>query len=152
MNRHPRTIPDGHRLNGDRAYIMVLTSLILVPLFGFAGFAVDVGAWYSRASSLQKAADAAALAGVVWQPEFVTAEAVAYAAAARNGFVNGVDGITVTVVDSGSNKLQVIITDSEVDLYFSSLFLDNVSIARSAVSEYVIAVPLGSPKNYFGTL
>ena len=96
-------------------------------------------------------ADAAALAGVVWQPEFVTAEAVAYAAAARNGFVNGVDGITVTVVDSGSNKLQVVITDSEVDLYFSSLFLDNVSIARSAVSEYVIAVPLGSPKNYFGT-
>jgi Putative Flp pilus-assembly TadE/G-like len=151
MNRHHRIIPDGTRLNGDHAYAVILTSLILVPLFGFAGFAVDVGAWYARASSLQKAADAAALAGVIWQPDFPTAETVAYAAAARNGFVNGENGINVTVVDSGSNKLQVVITDDDADLYFSSLFLDNVKIARSAVAEYVVAVPLGSPKNYFGT-
>ena len=55
---------------GERGYAMILTSLMIVPLLGFAGFAVDVGAWYSRASSLQRASDAAALAGVVLQPDF----------------------------------------------------------------------------------
>ncbi|MFQ5556787.1 MAG: pilus assembly protein TadG-related protein [Acidimicrobiales bacterium] len=151
MNRQRRLAPAPGRLRGDMAYAIVLTALTLIPLFGFAGFAVDVGSWYARASAIQKAADAAALAGVIWQPDFTTAEAVAQATAARNGFVNGVDGITVTVVDSGNNTLQVMIQDSEVELFFSSLFLDDVNISRAAVSEYVLAVPLGSPRNYFGT-
>ncbi len=142
------------RTRGDareRGYAIVLTALILVPLFGFAGFAVDVGAWYARASAIQKAADAAALAGVVWQPDLATATAVARAEAAKNGFVDGVDGVTVTVSDIGQNQLEVEITDSAVDLYFSSLFLDQVTITRQAVGEYVLAVPMGSPRNYFGT-
>ena len=48
------------RTRRERGYAAVLTALILVPLLGFAGFAVDVGAWYSRAASLQRAADSAA--------------------------------------------------------------------------------------------
>ncbi len=130
---------------------MVLTSLLIVPLLGFTGFAVDVGAWYVRASAIQKAADSAALAGVVWQPDFAKASAAASAAAARNGFVNGVDGIVVSVVASGSAELQVTITDTSVELFFSQLFLSNVKISRQSVAEYVLSVPLGSPKNYFGT-
>ena len=58
------------RAREQRGYAVILTSLVLVPLLGFTGFAVDVGAWYARASSIQRAADAAALAGVVWQPDF----------------------------------------------------------------------------------
>ncbi|MEZ5165759.1 MAG: pilus assembly protein TadG-related protein [Acidimicrobiales bacterium] len=123
-----------------------MTSLILVPLLGFAGFAVDVGAWYEQASSLQRAADAAALAGVVWQPNFTTAEAAARAEATRNGFTNGVDGITVTVVDTGDNQLTVEIVDTDADLYFASLFVDQVTIGRQSVAEYVEAVPMGSPE------
>ena len=151
MNRHARLIPDSPRLSGEEAYAIVLTSLVIVPLIGFSGLAVDVGAWYARAAGLQKAADAAALAGVVWQPDFATAETVARATAARNGYVDGVDGVSVSVIDAGNNKLRVEISDSDVDLYFSEMFIDNVDIARSAVAEYVLALPLGSPKNYFGT-
>lgn len=135
----------------EGGYAIILTALILVPLFGFAGFAVDVGAWYARASAIQKAADAAALAGVVWQPDLATATAVAQAEAAKNGFVDGVDGVTVTVTDIGQNQLEVEITDDQVDLFFSSLFLDTVTITRQATAEYVLAVPMGSPKNYIGT-
>jgi len=130
---------------------VVLTSLLIVPLLGFAGFAVDVGAWYVRASQLQKAADSAALAGVIWQPNFTKASAAASESAARNGFVNGVDGITISIVDSGQAELKVTITDNNADLFFSQLFLSNVKISRQSVSEYVLAVPLGSPKNYIGT-
>lgn len=134
----------------DGGYAAVLTALILVPLLGFAGFAVDVGAWYSRASSLQRAADAAALAGVVWQPDLSQATAAATAEAARNGFTDGVDGISVTVTDTGDNQLTVEIVDTDADLYFSSLFVDTVTIGRQAVAEYNEPVAMGSPDNTLG--
>lgn len=134
----------------DGGYAAVLTAFVLVPLMGFAGFAVDVGSWYSRASSLQRAADAASLAGVVWQPDFGTAQSEAIAAAARNGFVDGVDGVTVLVTDRGTSQLEVLITDADVDLFFAGLFLDNVTIGRTSVSEYVRSVPMGSPENFLG--
>jgi len=148
LNRHRRELIHEDR---QRGYAVVLTSLLIVPLLGFAGFAVDVGAWYVRASQLQKAADAAALAGVVWQPNFTKASAAATESAARNGFINGVDGIVISIVDSGQAELKVTITDNNADLFFSQLFLSNVKISRQSVSEYVLAVPLGSPKNYIGT-
>jgi hypothetical protein len=139
------------RCGEDRGYAVIMTALLLVPLMGFAGFAVDVGAWYARASELQRAADAAALAGVVWQPDFTTAEAAARAEASRNGFTHGVDGIEVNVTNSASNQLQVQIIDSDADMFFAGLFLDDVAIGRQAVSEYIDSVPLGSPRNHFGT-
>ncbi len=134
----------------ERGYAAVLTSLVLVPLMGFAGFAVDVGSWYSRAASLQRAADAAALSGVVWQPDFTTATNEALAAAQRNGFVDGVDGIVITITNLGSNQLEVEIVDTDADLFLSGLFLDIVTIGRRAVAEYASAVPLGSPANVIG--
>ena len=147
MNRHDRIV---RPVSGERGYAAIMTALILVPLLGFAGFAVDVGGWYARASSIQRAADAASLAGVVWQPDFATAEAEARAAATRNGFTHGVGGITVEVVDAGTNQIEVRITDTDADLYFAGLFLDNVSIGRTSTSEYVKSVPMGSPENYLG--
>lgn len=148
MNRHLRAarIESGR----ERGYAAVMTALVLVPLLGFAGFAVDIGGWYARASSLQRAADAASLAGVVWQPDFAQAEAEARAAASRNGFTHGVDGITVTVTNAGTNRLTVTITDTDADLFFAGLFIDNVTIGRSSTSEYVKSVPMGSPENYLG--
>jgi len=139
------------RTERDRGYAAILTALMLVPLMGFAGFAVDIGAWYSQASSLQRAADAASLAGVVWQPNFSSAESAARAEATRNGFTHGVGGITVSVVDTGNNRLEVEIVDTSADLYFASLFINNVTIGRRAVAEYVDSVPLGSPEARFGT-
>lgn len=134
----------------DGGYAVVLTALVLVPLMGFVGFAVDVGAWYSRASELQRAADAAALAGVVMQPDFVDAESAAREAATRNGFTHGVGGIEVNVSDAGSNRLLVEIVDTDADLYFSSLFIDNVTISRQAVAEFNKPVAMGSPDNTLG--
>ncbi|MDW3218055.1 MAG: Tad domain-containing protein [Acidimicrobiales bacterium] len=147
MNRSTRTPREFAR---DAGYAVVMTALILVPLLGFAGFAVDVGAWYSRAASLQRAADAAALAGVVWQPDFSTAETEARAAAARNGFTHGVDNIEVLVTNAGTHQLKVEIIDTDAEMFFASLFLDNVTIGRHAIAEYAEPVPLGSPANVMG--
>lgn len=156
MNRHRASssrAPVGRLRDGDsieRGYAVVFTALILVPLIGFAGLAVDVGGWYSRAAALQRAADAAALAGVVWQPDFATAQSEAIAAAARNGFIHGQDGIAITITDTGAAQLEVEITDTDADLFFSGLFLDQVEIGRSALAEYAAPVPMGSPANVIG--
>ena len=58
-----------------------MSALLMLPLLAFAGFAVDIGYWYTHANRMQRAADAAALAGVVWMPNDEKAETV------RKGFL-----------------------------------------------------------------
>jgi Putative Flp pilus-assembly TadE/G-like len=137
----------------ESGYIMVITSLILGALVTFAGFSIDVGAWYARGEQLQRGADAAALAGVVWMPDLVQADQAARAAAARNGFIDGTNNVAVSVLQVNGNlhQLQVVITDKAASQFFSKLVLKSESITRSATAEYVLAVPLGSPKNVLGT-
>jgi len=133
---------------------MVMFALLLVPLLLMAGLAVDVGGWYNRTSDIQKAADSAALAGVVWLPDAARATQYSREAAARNGFVHGADGITVVAqpVPGTTRQLRVTITDPRVgSFFFESLGGREISLARSGTGEYVLPVPLGSPENRFGT-
>ena len=135
----------------EHGYVMVMSALLLVPLLLMAGLSVDVGSWYSRASDIQKAADAAALAGVVWLPDVPTATTYALATAQRNGFTNGVGGVSVSVDRIGDRRLRVTITDPSVGSFFyQNLGGRKISLSRRATGEYVLPVPLGSPDNHFG--
>lgn len=136
----------------EGGYVLPLVALALTVLMIAAAFAVDVGAWYSRGNQLQRAADAAALAGVVWMPDFTKAETVALEAAAKNGIVNG-GNITVTVapIAGVKNQLRVTVTDTKAEQYFSNVVMARPTITRAALAEYVLPVPLGSPRNFFGT-
>lgn len=51
-----------NRLAGERGAVAVMVSLLLVPMFGFAAIAVDIGSLYAEKARLQIAADAAAFA------------------------------------------------------------------------------------------
>jgi hypothetical protein len=132
-------------------------ALLLAVLLVFAGLSVDVGAWYVRSTQVQKAADAAALAGVVWMPNFddgtmQSARPVALAAAKQNGFDNATCScVSVTQVAGNSRQVKVTINDPNAPQYFSRLVMGNVNVTRTATAEYVLPVPLGSPKNTFGT-
>jgi hypothetical protein len=137
---------------GEKGISIALVALLLVPLLLFAGLATDVGGWYARAASIQRAADAAALAGVAQLPN---GEQQAFNEAKRvatlNGFTQGVDGVTVNVDRiTGSQRIIVEITDTAVDRYFTSAFGGATSITRKATAEQVQPVPLGSPRNYLG--
>lgn len=126
---------------------------MILPLVGFTGFAIDLGAWYGRAAQIQRAADAAALAGVQKLPNLPAAVATAQAVAAQNGFVNGADGITVTAVQVPdiNAKMSVTITDSSADQFFTNMFRPNVSISRTGTAQFLKPLQMGSPKNYLGT-
>lgn len=67
----------------ERGFFLVLCSISLLVLIGFAGLAVDLGKWYLAISRLQNATDAAALAGAVYLPGNVD-QAVASADRALN--------------------------------------------------------------------
>lgn len=148
---HPRTRPRrfGDRWN-EKGYILALSALLMIPLFAFTGFATDVGAWYARASRLQRVADAAALAGVPWQPNFNQARLTAEEVAERNGLEDGEDGIEIEYVNVGPRQFRVEITDTEVETYFASVFFDEIDIERGATAEYLQSLPMGSPDNHLG--
>lgn len=134
-------------------YVLVMFALLLIPLLLMVGFAVDVGYWYNRGNDIQKAADAAALAGVVWLPDIDKATAVAIDTAARNGYSTSDPNITVVVQKSAKSprRLQVAIRDKRVGSFFySKLGGSDLDMSRTADAEYVTPVPMGSPRNYFG--
>ncbi len=137
----------------DGGFVIGILALILMVLLVFAGFAVDVGAWYARSSQVQRAADAASLAGVVWMPDLNEARIHARAAAARNGVVAASGGISISIdpVPGNSRQLKVTIADPGVEQYFSQLVLnEGPTITRSSTAEYIMPVPLGSPENELG--
>jgi hypothetical protein len=133
-----------------------------MPLMIFAALAVDVGAWFVRADKAQSAADAAALAGVVWMPDTARATQAALDVAARNGFVDqaGCSGsptacnptsypqVVVSRVDNQQLRVDIF---TAADLYFGAVVgPDHVRIQRNAVAEYILPVPLGNPTSALG--
>lgn len=151
LSHHSRRGPAGdHQDQGG--YVLPMLGLLLVPLLLIVGLSIDVGSWYNRASDIQKAADAAALAGVVWLPREDLADDYAREAAERNGFVHGVDGIEVGVEPVGDKQLRVTIRDTRVKSYlYGALTNRGTELQRDATAQYVLPVPLGSPKNILGT-
>jgi hypothetical protein len=140
----------GPRGRGEEGgYVLILTAFLFVPLLAMVAISVDVGAWYVQAQANQRTADAAALAGVVWLPDFDKAEDVARETANRNGFQQ--DHNANIIVDRlGQFELRVKVASASAQ-FFSHFFLDEFAITRSAVAEYVPPVPLGSPRNTLGT-
>lgn len=69
MNRAIDQVQHGEARGGnERGATLVLAAAVLLVLMGMAGFAVDLGWLYSQGAEAQKAAEAAALAGVVHMP------------------------------------------------------------------------------------
>ncbi len=138
---------------------VVLVAASMTVLLGFAAFSVDFGWLYLNGIRIQHGADAAALAGVVYEPGDQTqAYDTADAIAGDNGYVDGVGGTTVTPVDYSDDatavdnqfQLRVTVTDT-VDTFFMRVFgFDSITMSRTAVAEYVLPLPMGSNLPYFG--
>src|SRR5712692_5554724 len=132
---------------------LVIVALMLIPLLGFTGLVSDV-AWYEvNLMRIQRAADAAALAGVVYLPTNVPgAQTAAQQESSKNGFTNGVNGVTVTATPEAlNNRILGVKVTSPVRSWFARLFgVTQFSAQRNARAEFVLPVPMGSPQNYFG--
>ncbi len=146
--RHPRT----RARRDEQGYIAVTTGLLLIVLMSFSAFAVDVGNWYLTGQRAQRAADAAALAGVTKLPGNQTAAfAMAKSYSANNGFKDGTASTTVTgALSGGPTRLRVDVTRTVDNIFGPLLGKPTTTVSRYAVADFAGPVPLGSPCNRFG--
>jgi hypothetical protein len=140
------------RQRGERGIAMVMVGLLLVPMLVFAAFGVDLASWYARISAIQRAADAAALAGAVWMPNTTAATVAAENSLRSNHMHEDNDPFLRAEIRQGSTStsLRVTVTDLNADRHFSSIFMSgDATLSRYAEAEYNLPLPLGSPLNYF---
>lgn len=143
----------------ERGAVLPLMAIMMVVLMGTVAMAIDLGWLLWQSIEIQHGADAAALAGVVYEPDQRTeAHSEATASALTNGYDDALPGITVAVVDfvdddtavDHNGQLRVTITH-RVETFFLKIFgLNDVAIAHTAVAEYMRPLAMGSPEPYFG--
>jgi len=141
------------RREDERGIVLVWTALLMVVIIGFTAWSVDVWSWKREGARLQKAADAAALAGAVFMPENVNgiAFSTAQQVAAENGFANGANGVSVVVVPGQQpNQLKVTITENVHNIFGAAISAGSTNVTRFGVAEYQRPVSMGSPVNQFG--
>ena len=139
--------------DASRGQVLVVFAMSMTLFLGLCALVIDVAWYWSNSLRVQRAADAAALAGVVYLPgDEVSAIAAARAEAVKNGYTNGVGGTVVTAGKDAANPRSLRVTVSaSVPTYFMHFFGTNALAAqRSSQAEYVLPVPMGSPENYYG--
>jgi hypothetical protein len=139
--------------NDDRGQVIVVAALLMTLLLAFVGIGVDISWFQFNLIRMQRAADAAALAGVVYLPgNQAGAFTAAYAEATKNGFTNGIGGVTVVPrTDPINNRMLEVTIQGPVQTYFARLLgTSNFPGFRIARAEFVLPVPMGSPQDYYG--
>jgi len=132
---------------------MPFFALIITILMGGLVLGVDLSRLRAEAENAQRAANAAALAGVVYLPDFAdSAYTRAYEEARKNGFVTGQRGVAVTPsrVPGYTGRLKITINEP-VSLAFGGVFgLVPQTVSRSATAEFDEPVQMGSPDYVLG--
>ncbi|HYO18226.1 MAG TPA: pilus assembly protein TadG-related protein, partial [Dermatophilaceae bacterium] len=144
----------------ERGQVLAIFAVMSVVLLGGAALVTDVTNWWMFEQRLQRAADAAALAGAVYMPDYFDTKATpaAIAEAKRNGFDDALPNVVVTPRRDPTNARKLIVDiDAPVQTNFARVFcweggpcLDQVDVGVTGAAEYVLPVPMGSPENYYG--
>ena len=134
----------------ERGAALPFIAISLVLLLGAAAFAVDLGWVYLNGNRIQKATDAAALAGVVHiTNSMVDAQTDAELASILNGF-EIVGPTTMAMNPVNGNDLEVEITAPVETFFLHALGFDTIDVKKTSTARYVSAVKLGNPGNCFG--
>ena len=152
-----KTAPRRGRIAG-RGQMLVIFALSIFVLMGIVAIVIDVSWYWTNSLRVQRAADAAALAGVVYLPgDVLKAVSTAKDEATKNGYTIPVGGclagtVCVTPVQDLPNtrRMKVTIT-APVNTFFMKVFgINSLTATRTSKAEYVLPVPMGSPQNYYG--
>jgi Flp pilus assembly protein TadG len=157
------------RQRRERGQTLVIFALSLTVLLGLAGLTIDVARAYDLFARMQRAAEAGALAGVLYIPTYYNTvrpgdidSAISRASkeVVKNGFGSALAptasacsaGLVVQIclVSSKPGDLRVTITETLQVVLLSGLGVQPVTLAASAQAEYLPPVQLGSRQNYFG--
>lgn len=141
MTRRLR-LRDAFRLRderGDDGIVVIWLALLIVVLLAFAGWAVDYAHWNDERTKMQRAADAAALAGAVYLPDdSAGAINAAKQVASANGYPSGV---SVSVLQN-ANQIKVKINQSVQNSFASVVGINSTGLSKSATGEYESPQPV----------
>lgn len=140
------------RRQAERGQVLALFVLMLFVVIGMVAIVADVSWWWANSLRVQRAADAAALAGAIYLPGSpATAYSAARAEATKNGYTAGA-GTVVTPAQDASNPRRLNVTISApVQTFFARVFgMSQITVTETAHAEYTLPVPMGSPQSYLG--
>ncbi|MEA2653169.1 MAG: hypothetical protein QOI37_396 [Chloroflexota bacterium] len=154
----PALPPTPKRRSSSRGQILIIYVMAIFVFVGMLAVVVDISWYWINSNRIQKAADASALAGVVWLPgNEAKAVQTAILEAAKNGYTVAtsgvpVGGVTLTAAADTTNPHRLVVSISApVGTFFMRVFgLTSIPAVRNAKAEYVLPVPMGSPENYYG--
>lgn len=142
-----------NRAGAASGQMMIVFALTLVVFVGALLLGVDLSHLRAEAENAQRTANAAALAGAVFMPDY-QAQAFYRAKdeATKNGFADGARGVSIVpaAVPGYAYRLQVTVSEP-VPLFFGHLFgLGAQHISRTATAEYLPPIQMGSPDYVLG--
>lgn len=136
-------------MKGSSGQVLVLVTLGIVVLLGFAALAVDVGQLWSVRRHMQTAADAAAVAGAIAVRNGNAATAAADSVAQSNGFtdssIDASSTVTVTVnhpplsgpYNGNSNYVEVIVSQPQPSFFLGALGYSSTGVSVRSVASSV---------------
>jgi hypothetical protein len=168
-----RSVRRQHRFR--RGQSLIIFALSFTVLLGLVGLAIDVARAYDTYARMQRAAEAGALAGVLYMPNYYntaipapgdgnSAVSRAVQEVIKNGFgapvsptfagacpnLNTSVEVAVCPVSGKVNDLRVTVTETLDLVLLSGLGVQPITLSASAQAEYLPPVQLGSRLNYFG--
>lgn len=163
------------RAGSQQGQTLIIFALSFTVLLGLAGLAIDVARAYDLYAKMQLAADAGALAGVLYLPTYYNAARIAgdgQSAAARataevynDGFGTGSSAIpagnpcpapsssveiAICQVSNAPTDLEVIITEHLNVVLLGGRGLGPITLQAHSQAEYLPPIQIGSRENYFG--
>jgi Flp pilus assembly protein TadG len=161
------------RMRLQRGQTLIIFALSLTVLIGLAGMVIDVGRAFDLYARMQRAAEAGALAGVLYMPQYyssartpgdgLSAVARATAEVVKDGFGTALSPgvsdcptpptsveVAVCPVAGAQSDLEVIITEQLSVVLLSGLGVQPITLTATGQAEYLPPVQIGSRANYFG--
>jgi Flp pilus assembly protein TadG len=141
----------------QRGSVGIIAAVALPALLGFGGLGVDVSIWLRAKNGVQGAADAGAMSAAAaaaaaggWSSGGPATEALA--AAAVNGYQNGVNGVVVTFnhppisgTQAGNTSAAEIIVSAPQQFYLASYFATAFGVSAPTVSGRAVVVTQTNP-------
>lgn len=130
------------KINQEKGAVAVIVAFSLTALLGIAAIAVDAGSLFQERRDLQKAAEAAALAGVIELPETPDlAVSIAGDYADMNAPQTTGKQINVTSTYAYNDTIEVVLNNQDAPLYFARIWgKDKTPVAAEAVA--VVSSPI----------
>ena len=148
----PRT--HGRRTTRDDTHgqVVVIFAGAMLLFVLLCAIVIDLSWYWSSNLKMQRAADAAALAGVIYLPgDLPGAYQTARNEAAKNGYSTAT-GYTVTPVQDPTNPRRLLVSISgNINTFFARVAgINSFPAKRDSKADFVLPVPMGSPQNYYG--